>query len=72
MGTNVISLAQLCPDLVNAIGSVLKQNKTVRRQEFRCLVKGREKVIGYSSINIKGVDGGVVGAGVIFQDITNL
>ena len=28
--------------------------------------------IGYSSINMKGPDGGIVGAGVIFQDITNL
>jgi hypothetical protein len=35
-------------------------------------VNGRTKVIGFSSINIKGVDGTVGGAGVIFQDITNL
>jgi len=68
----VVELFQLCPDIVGAIGDVLKQNKTVRRQEFRCKVNGAEKVIGYSSINIKGVDGKIIGAGVIFQDITNL
>lgn len=68
----VVELFQLCPEVVGAIGDVLKQNKTVRRQEFRCKVAGKEKVIGYSSINMKGVDGKIIGAGVIFQDITNL
>ncbi len=68
----VVELFQLCPDVVGAIGDVLKQGKTVRRQEFRCKVNGREKTIGYSSINIKGVDGKIIGAGVIFQDITDL
>ncbi len=68
----VVELFQLCPDVVGAIGDVLKQGKTVRRQEFRCKVNGQEKTIGYSSINIKGVDGKIIGAGVIFQDITDL
>ncbi|MHB0995485.1 MAG: GAF domain-containing protein [Elusimicrobiales bacterium] len=68
----VVELFQLCPDIVGAIGDVLKQGKTVRRQEFRCKVNGRDKVIGYSSINMKGVDGKVIGGGIIFQDITNL
>ncbi|MCX5786587.1 MAG: GAF domain-containing protein [Elusimicrobia bacterium] len=72
LGRNIITLSQLCPDLVSSIDAVLKQNKTVRRQEFQCFVNGKIKVIGYSSINIKGVDGAVIGAGVIFQDITNL
>ncbi|HAH31921.1 MAG TPA: hypothetical protein DCL44_06365 [Elusimicrobia bacterium] len=72
LGQNVVKLFQLCPDLVNAIGAVLKQNKTVHRQEFKCSVNGKEKMIGYSSINIKGIDGTVIGAGVIFQDITNI
>ena len=68
----VVELFQLCPDIVGAIGDVLKQGKTVRRQEFKCKVNGKEKVIGYSSINMKGVDGKVIGGGIIFQDITNL
>lgn len=68
----VVELFQLCPDIVSAIGDVLKQGKTVRRQEFKCKVNGKEKVIGYSSINMKGVDGKVIGGGIIFQDITNL
>ncbi|MCM2267910.1 MAG: GAF domain-containing protein [Elusimicrobiales bacterium] len=68
----VVELFQLCPDIVSAIGDVLKQGKTVRRQEFSCAVGGKKKVIGYSSINIKGVDGKIIGAGIIFQDITNL
>jgi PAS domain-containing protein len=72
MNKPVMGLFQLCPEIVGAIGDVLKQNKTVRRQEFRCKVNGKEKVIGYSSINMKGVDGKIIGAGIIFQDITNL
>jgi len=68
----VVELFQLCPEVVNAIGDVLKQGKTVRRQEFSCAVNGKKKVIGYSSINMKGVDGKVIGAGIIFQDITNV
>ncbi|MFA6434421.1 MAG: GAF domain-containing protein [Elusimicrobiales bacterium] len=69
---NIISIFQLSPDIVGAIGDVLKQGRTVRRQEFKCSINGKVKVIGYSSINIKGVDGKVSGAGVIFQDITNI
>jgi len=72
MNKNIISLFQLSPEIVGTISDVLKQGKTVRRQEFRYAVNGRTKVIGFSSINIKGVDGTVGGAGVIFQDITNL
>ncbi|OGS08132.1 MAG: hypothetical protein A2270_03570 [Elusimicrobia bacterium RIFOXYA12_FULL_51_18] len=72
LNKNIITLFNLSPDVVGAIGDVLKQGKTVRRQEFRYSVNGAVKVIGYSSINIKGVDGKVIGAGVIFQDITNL
>lgn len=72
MNKNIISLFNLSPDVVGAIGDVLKQGKTVRRKEFKSSVNGAVKVIGYSSINIKGVDGNVIGAGVIFQDITNL
>jgi PAS domain-containing protein len=68
----VVSLFQICPEVVGAIGDVLKQNKTVRRQEFACTVNGVKKIVGYSSINIKGVDGKIIGAGIIFQDITNL
>ncbi|OGR95265.1 MAG: hypothetical protein A2016_11795 [Elusimicrobia bacterium GWF2_62_30] len=72
MNKNVVELFQLCPDIVGAIGDVLKQGKTVRRMDFKCAVNGKTKLIGYSSINIKGVDGKVIGAGIIFQDITDL
>jgi PAS domain-containing protein len=72
MGKPVMELFQLCPEIVGAIGDVLKQNKTVRRQEFKCKINGKQKVVGYSSINMKGVDGKIIGAGIIFQDITNL
>ena len=72
MNKPVADLFRLCPEIVAAIGDVLKLGKTVRRQDFKCSINGKEKVIGYSSINIKGVDGKVIGAGVIFQDITNL
>ncbi len=72
LSKNVADLSQLCPDVVGAIGDVLKQGKTVRRLEFMCAVNGKNKRIGYSSITIKGVDGKAIGAGIIFQDITDL
>ncbi len=68
----VVELFQLCPEVVGAIGDVIKQGKTVRRQECTCVINGRKKVIGYSSINMKGVDGKLIGGGVVFQDITDL
>ena len=67
-----ISISQLSPDIFGAIGDALKMGKTVRRQEFKYTVAGKTKLIGFSSINMKGVDGKVSGVGVIFQDITNL
>ncbi|MEW6040974.1 MAG: PAS domain-containing protein, partial [Elusimicrobiota bacterium] len=69
---NILDFHKVSPDIVDAIANVLKSGQTVRRQEFKCMVNGKAKVIGYSSINIKGVDGAVIGAGIIFQDITNL
>ena len=72
LNRNVMDLMKLCPDIVNVIGDVLKQNKIVRRQDFKCSVKGKIKTIGYSSMNIKGVEGDIIGAGMIFQDITGL
>lgn len=72
LNQNIISFFHVSSDIVAAIGDVLKEGKTVKRREFKCAVIGVSKTIGYSSITIKGVDGKVIGAGVIFQDITNL
>ncbi|MBI4800992.1 MAG: GAF domain-containing protein [Elusimicrobia bacterium] len=72
LNQNIISFFHVSPDIVAAIGDVLKEGRTVKRKEFKCAVNGADKIIGYSSINIKGVDGKVIGAGVLFQDITNL
>ncbi|MBU2529563.1 MAG: GAF domain-containing protein [Elusimicrobia bacterium] len=72
LNKNIMDLMELCPDIVNVIGDVLKQDKIVRRQDFKCSVNGKEKIIGYSSMNIKGVEGENMGAGMIFQDITHL
>ena len=65
------SVSDFLADVVGVIGDVLKQCKTVRRMEFKCVVNSKSKLIGYSSINIKGVDGKIIGAGIIFQDITD-
>lgn len=72
LNQNIISFFHVSADIVAAIGDVLKEGKTVKRREFKCVVNGTGKTIGYSSITIKGVDGKVIGAGVIFQDITNI
>ncbi|OGS50474.1 MAG: hypothetical protein A3J79_11145 [Elusimicrobia bacterium RIFOXYB2_FULL_62_6] len=72
LNQNIISFFHVSADIVAAIGDVLKEGKTVKRKEFKCTVNGAAKIIGYSSITIKGVDGKIIGAGVIFQDITNI
>ncbi|MBI4655854.1 MAG: GAF domain-containing protein [Elusimicrobia bacterium] len=72
LNKGIIDFYKACPDAVNIIGEVLKNGKTVRRQEFKCVVNGKTKTIGYSSITMKGVDGNMIGAGMIFQDITNV
>ena len=72
LGRKITEFFSVCPDLVNALGDVLKTGRTVRRQEFKFQIGGGQRVIGYSSINMKGTDGGIIGAGVIFQDITDL
>ena len=72
LNRDYVSISQLSPDIFRAIGDALKLGKTVRRQEFKYSVGGKAKLIGFSSINMKGVDGKVSGVGVIFQDITYL
>ncbi len=72
LNKNIMDLTTLYPDIVNVIADVLTQDKIVRRQDFKCTVNGKEKIIGYSSMNIKGVEGENMGAGMIFQDITHL
>lgn len=66
-------LEKLSPDMKEAIKDVLVDNRIAKRMEFfYSLSEGRHKKIGYSTMNIKAVDGSVTGAGIIFQDITNL
>ena len=72
LNKNILDLMELCPEIVNVIGDVLKQDKIVRRQDFKVSINGKDKIIGYSSMNIKGVEGENMGAGMIFQDITHL
>lgn len=73
MGKSYSELEKLAPDMKEAIKDVLVDNKIAKRMEFfYSLGGGRHKKIGYSTMNIKAVDGSVTGAGLIFQDITNL
>lgn len=47
-----------------------KNGKLIKRGEILCNIKGLDKKIGFSTINLKSVDGSVLGGAIIFQDIT--
>lgn len=61
---------QRLPRLADALLDTLAKRKTVRRQEMTWSDKGRERVLGYSTILIQDPKGEMTGAGVTFQDIT--
>lgn len=65
-------LEKISSDIFLALKEVLFENKISKRKEFIYSVAGKKKRIGYSTINIKAVDGSITGAGIIFQDITDI
>jgi len=72
IGRNYEDLNIISTEIVSAIKQVLIENKILKRQEFFYDVNGKNKRIGYSTMNIKAVDGTITGAGIIFQDITEV
>ncbi|NLI10755.1 MAG: hypothetical protein GX447_08395 [Elusimicrobia bacterium] len=65
-----LSSSRLPEELKSALIKTLKEKIQIKRAEF--FLEPSKKRIGYSTINLKTVDGEINGAGVIFQDITSL
>ena len=64
----LIHVPKLCDILIDTLAS----RKIVKRQEFNWSYKGQERLLGYSTILIQDQSGEITGAGVTFQDITQL
>ena len=72
VGEDIKKLSEEIPELVNILIETLKTGRTIKRGEFVLSISKAQKKIGYSTINLKTVDGAVNGAGIIFQDITRI
>ncbi|MBI4051738.1 MAG: GAF domain-containing protein [Elusimicrobia bacterium] len=70
VGKPIEWVLQNCPGLSLVLKECLARNHTVKRQEIPWMHKGQKKTLGYSTLLIQDVQGGVAGAGVTFQDLT--
>lgn len=61
----------MIPDMAEIIMDTLVKKETVKRQDLWWKHKGETRVLGYSTLLIQDPHGQVVGAGIIFQDITS-
>lgn len=64
--------AMLPCELKTALRKTLREKEQIKRAEFAYKSPGGVRRIGYSTLNLKTVDGSIDGAGVIFQDITGV
>jgi len=60
------------PDLASVLRDALSSKKTVKREELGWDSAGQRRLLGYSTLLIKDSHGAFAGAGITFQDITNL
>ncbi len=60
------------PRLSDILLDTLATHKVAKRQELTWTHKGETKVIGYGTLLIQDTQGSVTGAGLTFQDITNV
>lgn len=60
------------PEMAEILANAASTRQTVKRQELRWKRDGVERVLGYSTIMIQDPQGNVSGAGITFQDITNI
>ncbi|MDE2039509.1 MAG: PAS domain-containing protein [Elusimicrobia bacterium] len=59
------------PKITEILLETLAMRRTVARQEFKAVIGGRERLLGYSTILIQDPQGEMTGAGITFQDITD-
>lgn len=72
MGKPLSSIKEICPKITEILGEALKTGKVIRRQDFNCTINGASRRIGYSTLLIQDVIGKKAGAGMTFQDITEV
>ena len=59
-------------ELASVLRSTISTKKTVKRQDMRWTLRGEKRLLGYSTLLIRDAQGMFAGAGVTFQDITNV
>jgi PAS domain S-box-containing protein len=60
------------PRLVEILTETLASRQPVKRQEFSWNCDGKDRILGYSTLIIQDPQGNFAGAGITFQDITDL
>lgn len=63
---------QAIPQLAAILRETLARKHVVKRQELRWSHAGAQRLLGYSTLLIQDTEGRYAGAGVMFQDITNI
>lgn len=58
--------------IIEIFNNLMKEFTEIKRDEFKILIEGKERKIGYSTIRLKAIDGSAIGYAVIFQDITDM
>lgn len=61
-----------CPELGGVLMDTLATRKTAKRQDLWWKKSGDTRVLGYSTLLIQDPQGRLAGAGITFQDITNV
>lgn len=60
------------PQLAAVLRETLSKKAVVKRQELRWTYEGQGRLLGYSTMLIQDTEGRFTGAGVMFQDLTNI
>lgn len=60
------------PDLAEILRRTIASKQTVKRQELRFRLEDKTRLLGYSTLLIQDAQGGLSGAGITFQDLTQL
>ncbi|MBI4057686.1 MAG: GAF domain-containing protein [Elusimicrobia bacterium] len=72
VGKPIESVLKDCPGLSLLLKESLARSHPVKRQELPWTYKGERRLLGYSTLLIQDVHGGIAGAGATFQDLTKL
>ncbi len=60
------------PEFAEILMRTLTTRHAIKRQDLRWTHNGQEKLLGYSTLLIRDPEGNISGAGITFQDITNV